>query len=55
MYAPVLTRFRTYSVALPQRARAYADAVLALAPMREWTRDARAESERIAEVDVLVA
>ena len=43
MYAPVVTRFDTYAVALGGTARAYADAVLALPAMREWTEAARAE------------
>lgn len=43
MYAPVVTRFDTYGVALGDTARAYADAVLAMPAMREWTDAARAE------------
>lgn len=43
MFAPVVTRFDTYGVDLPPVARAYADAVLALPAMREWTAAARAE------------
>lgn len=43
MYAPVVTRFDTYGVELPPAARAYADAVLDLPAMREWTAAAKAE------------
>ncbi|NYZ17250.1 glutathione S-transferase family protein [Azospirillum sp. RWY-5-1] len=43
MYAPVVTRFDTYAVALDSTARAYADAVLALPAMRDWTDAGRAE------------
>jgi glutathione S-transferase len=40
-YAPVATRFVTYSVTLPTRARAYVDTIMGLAPMKEWERAAR--------------
>lgn len=45
MYAPVVTRFLTYAVALPPAAQAYADAVLGLASVREWMDAARGEME----------
>ena len=45
MYAPVVTRFATYAVALPAAAQAYADAVLGLRAMREWADAARRETE----------
>ena len=44
-YAPVVTRFVTYSVSLPPLAQSYADAVLALPAVREWMTQARAETE----------
>jgi glutathione S-transferase len=47
MFAPVVSRFSTYSVALPAASQAYADAVLALPPMLEWIRDGAAEPERL--------
>jgi glutathione S-transferase len=53
MYAPVVTRFRSYSVALPAASQAYADAIAALAPMREWTAAGVAESEQFAQYDAL--
>jgi glutathione S-transferase len=51
MYAPVVTRFTTYGVALEGTARAYADAILALPPMREWFAAAKAEHWTITEID----
>ena len=45
MFAPVVTRFVTYAVALPAAAQAYADAVLGLAAVREWMDAARRETE----------
>lgn len=51
MYAPVVLRFVSYGVALDDGARAYAQAVLGLASMQEWLRDAAAETERLAATD----
>jgi glutathione S-transferase len=48
-YAPVVTRFVTYGVELPPPARRYADAVLALPAVREWSAAGRAEPEVVAE------
>ena len=48
MYAPVATRFATYSVPLDPVCAAYRDAVLALAPMQEWIAAAKAEPWSIA-------
>lgn len=36
MFAPVVSRFRTYAVELNEEAKAYADAVWALPAMQEW-------------------
>jgi glutathione S-transferase len=47
-YAPVATRFRTYGVALPVAAQAYADAVLALPAVREWAEAGAKETEFVA-------
>jgi glutathione S-transferase len=52
MYAPVVLRFRTYEVDLPQPARAYADAMLALPAMREWIAAAEREAETIPQFDL---
>jgi glutathione S-transferase len=43
MFAPVVTRFKTYAVALDPVCRAYSDAVLALPAMAKWYADAAAE------------
>lgn len=51
MYAPVVLRFLGYGVALDDDARAYVQAVLGLASMQEWLRDAADESERLAATD----
>lgn len=44
-YAPVATRFLTYGVALPGVAQRTADALLGLSAVREWTAQARRETE----------
>jgi glutathione S-transferase len=44
-YAPVVMRFQTYAVQLPPAAQAYAEAVQALAAVREWSEAARRETE----------
>lgn len=44
MYAPVVTRIRTYGLPVSDLARAYVDAVAAHPWMAEWTADARAET-----------
>jgi glutathione S-transferase len=46
MYAPVVWRFRSYAVALPPVARAYADALEALPAMQDWLAAALAEPAR---------
>lgn len=43
MFAPVVTRFRTYGVELDPAAQAYANAVLEYPLMREWTEAAGKE------------
>jgi glutathione S-transferase len=55
MFAPVATRFRSYSVPLPPRSQAYVDALCSLAPMREWIAAGAAESERFPDVEALAA
>ena len=45
MYAPVVLRFRTYEVGLPEACRAYSNAILALPAMKEWIAAATAETE----------
>lgn len=43
MYAPVVTRFRTYGVALGEVEQAYADAIWTLPSMKEWAKSASDE------------
>jgi glutathione S-transferase len=45
MFAPVVTRFRTYAVPLPPVAQRYADAVRDLAAVKAWVAGALAEKE----------
>ncbi|MEX0922393.1 MAG: glutathione S-transferase family protein [Rhodovibrionaceae bacterium] len=42
-YAPVVTRFRTYGIALPAAAEAYAEAVLAWPDLKRWSAAAAEE------------
>ncbi|AKT40775.1 glutathione S-transferase family protein [Chondromyces crocatus] len=44
MYAPVVTRFRTYGVAVDEVAQAYMTAVLSLPSMQAWEEAAQAET-----------
>jgi glutathione S-transferase len=43
MYAPVVSRFRTYKVELDSGAQAYCDAVWSFPPMQEWATAAKNE------------
>lgn len=43
MYAPVVSRFRTYKIELDDESQRYADAVWALPSMQEWATAARNE------------
>jgi len=52
MYAPVVTRFRTYDVKLPARLNAYADLIMSMPEMAEWIAAANAEPEEIEELEV---
>ncbi|MFM2118857.1 MAG: hypothetical protein RL722_325 [Pseudomonadota bacterium] len=53
MYAPVVTRLRTYDVKIEDPlCQLYADTMLALPEMQAWTRDALAEPEAIDELEV---
>ena len=51
MYAPVVTRFRTYGVKLDEVSAAYAEAVWSLPAMQEWIEAARKEPWTIEDVD----
>jgi glutathione S-transferase len=50
MYAPLVTRLDTYSIALDATTRAYVDAILALPAFQEW-RSAALKEEWIVEAD----
>jgi glutathione S-transferase len=52
MYAPVVTRFKTYDVKLEPRLQTYADMILAMPEMVEWVAAAQAEPEEIEELEV---
>lgn len=52
MYAPVVSRYLTYDVAMEGACRVFADAVLGWDAMQDWIRDAMAEPEEIAELDI---
>ena len=51
MYAPVVTRFRTYDVPLSDTAEAYVNAVLDHTFMREWYAGADAEDRRLDRIE----
>ena len=46
MYAPVVSRFRTYSIPVAGPVKAYCDHIWAWKPVQEWTAAARAEALR---------
>jgi len=52
MFAPVVTRLRTYGVSLDRPCEAYAKHIEAWPDMRDWTRAALAEPEAIEELDM---
>jgi glutathione S-transferase len=43
MYGPVVSRFITYGVEMPDIVRAYCDRMFALPAMRDWDKDAKVE------------
>jgi glutathione S-transferase len=45
MYAPVVSRFRTYGIELPEPLRAYSARIFALPAMRKWEAASKAEIE----------
>ena len=52
MYAPVVSRFRTYGVTLDDDLQAYAELIWDLPAMKEWREGAAAEEEEIEELEV---
>ncbi|WP_300659863.1 glutathione S-transferase [Hydrogenophaga sp.] len=51
MFAPVVTRFITYGVAIDEVCVAYCDTIMALPAMKEWVAAAEAEPDDIDELD----
>lgn len=51
MYAPVVTRFLTYDVALDKACAAYCKKIMALPAMKEWVAAAQTEPDEIDELD----
>ncbi|MEO7337300.1 MAG: glutathione S-transferase family protein [Caldimonas sp.] len=52
MYAPVVTRFRTYHVKLDRTSLLYCAHISALPEMKEWTAAAKLEPDEIDELDM---
>ncbi len=52
MYAPVVTRFRTYDVTVDRVCKAYCEQIMAWPDMQEWIEDAKVEPEQIDELEV---
>jgi glutathione S-transferase len=52
MYAPVVSRFRTYGVKLDDELAAYAERIWNLPAMQEWREGALAEQDEIEELEV---
>ncbi len=52
MYAPVVTRFRSYDVKLDSVCEAYAAHIMAWPDLQEWTAAAMEEPEQIEELDI---
>ena len=51
MYAPVVTRFLTYDVALDKVCAAYCKRIMELPAMQEWVKEAKKEPDDIDELD----
>src|SRR5437762_1164914 len=52
MYAPVVTRFLTYDVAVDKRSAAYGEVIMKMPEMIEWIAAAKREPEEIDELDM---
>ncbi len=52
MYAPVVTRFRTYHVSAPASAERYGETILRMPEMVDWIAAAKREPEDIEELDM---
>jgi glutathione S-transferase len=52
MFAPVVTRFLTYDVALDPACAAYCQTIVAMPAMQEWIEAAKTEPDELEELDV---
>jgi glutathione S-transferase len=52
MYAPVVTRFRTYDVSVDAVSQAYCERILGWSVLQEWIDQARLEKDEIEELEV---
>jgi glutathione S-transferase len=52
MFAPVVTRFITYDIALDAKCKRYCDTIMAMPEMKQWLAAAKAEPDDIAELDM---
>ena len=52
MYAPVVTRFRTYDVKLPAACARYCQTIMAMPEMKAWVAAAKLEPDDIEELDM---
>lgn len=52
MYAPVVTRFLTYDIALDEACTEYCKTIIAMPAMQEWVAAARLESDDIEELEM---
>lgn len=52
MYAPVVTRFISYDVAVDDYCKAYGETIMGWAPMKSWVEDSANEPQEIIELDL---
>lgn len=52
MYAPVVTRFLSYDVAVDELSQGYCSTIMKWAPMKEWVADSHDEPQEIIELDL---
>ncbi len=52
MYAPVVTRFLSYDVAVDDLSKGYGETIMKWAPMKEWVADSHDEPQEIIELDL---
>jgi len=52
MYAPVVTRFISYDVAVDEQCKAYGETIMKWAPMKAWVEDSHDEPQEIIELDL---